>query len=114
MSEGFDLAKIKEEGGFKADFRQEGSTLNIALSGRLDTGTSPALLTQFREAQAKGGFSRICLDAQNLKYISSAGLRVFLIMRKTLAGSEYFSIENMNKSVKDTIETTGFDTIFFG
>lgn len=49
---------------------------------------------------------------KNLEYISSAGLRVLLIMRKALAGDSDFSLINMSDQVKEIIETTGFDTIF--
>ena len=46
-----------------------------------------------------------------LEYISSAGLRVLLIMRKSVDDGAGFSLINMNKAVRDIMETTGFDTI---
>ena len=49
---------------------------------------------------------------KNLEYISSAGLRVLMIMRKALADGKNFSLINMNDNVTNIIETTGFDTIF--
>ena len=52
------------------------------------------------------------VDFENLEYISSAGLRVLLIMRKALTDKGSFDLINMNDTVKEIIETTGFDTIF--
>ena len=70
------------------------------------------LLALYREAESKGNITGICVDMKNLEYISSAGLRVLLIMRKALAGDSDFSLINMSDQVKEIIETTGFDTIF--
>ena len=96
---------------FKADVKMTGDTLNIALSGRLDTITSTELLSQYKEASAKGNISAISIDMKNLKYISSAGLRVLLIMRKAVDGGDKFRLINMNEIVRDIMASTGFDTI---
>ena len=101
-----------EEDNFNADVRLRDDILNISLKGRLDTISSPGLLALYREAQAKGKISGICVDMRDLEYISSAGLRVLLIMRKDIADGKDFILINMNETVKEIIETTGFDTIF--
>ena len=57
-----------------------GSTLNVMLSGRLDTTTSPQL-----EAELKSflnGITELKLDFKDLEYLSSAGLRVLLAAEK--------------------------------
>ena len=102
----------RSENNFKADVRLNDNTLNVSLTGRLDTITSPGLLSLYREAEAKGSIESICVDMKNLEYISSAGLRVILIMRKALKSEKDFSLINMSDEVKKIIETTGFDTIF--
>ena len=89
-----------------------GETAFLCKEGRLDTITSPGLLSLYREAEAKGSIESICVDMKNLEYISSAGLRVILIMRKALKSEKDFSLINMSDEVKKIIETTGFDTIF--
>ena len=101
-----------EEDNFKADLDLNGNALKVALTGRLDTISSPGLLALYREAEAKGTITDICVDMKNLEYVSSAGLRVLLIMRKALKGDNAFSLINVSDSVKAIIETTGFDTIF--
>ncbi|MCR4589915.1 MAG: anti-sigma factor antagonist [Lachnospiraceae bacterium] len=97
---------------FKADVKFNEGTLHVALAGRLDTISAPELLALYKEAEAKGQITNICIDMKNLEYISSAGLRVLLIMRKALQQSEEFSLININTLVQEIIETTGFDTIF--
>ena len=101
-----------EDDNFKADVGLTGKALNIKLAGRLDTITAPGLLELYRKAESKGGYDSICIDMKDLAYISSAGLRVLLIMKKALTDNNAFDLINMNDSVKEIIETTGFDTIF--
>jgi anti-anti-sigma factor len=101
-----------EDDNFKANVELLGKTLHVTLAGRLDTITAPSLLALYREAESKGGYNDICIDMKELEYISSAGLRVLLIMRKALTDEGSFNLINMNDTVKEIIETTGFDTIF--
>ena len=101
----------KEE-NFNANVRLNDDKLYIELTGRLDTITAPELLSLYKEADAKAKISHITIDMKKLDYVSSAGLRVLLIMRKALPDNECFNIINMNENVKEIIETTGFDTIF--
>ena len=101
-----------DEGGFKVDVKRSGDTLKVQIAGRLDTITAPELLALYKEAEAKGKISSICVDMKELQYVSSAGLRVLLIMRKAIEGENDFSLINVSDAVKEIIETTGFDTIF--
>lgn len=103
---------ICEDDNFKANVELFGKTLHVTLAGRLDTITAPDLLALYREAESKGGYNDICVDMKELEYVSSAGLRVLLIMRKALTDKGSFDLINMNDTVKEIIETTGFDTIF--
>lgn len=101
----------REDKDFKADVRAIGDTLNIALSGRLDTITSPDLLALYKEASSKATIGSIVIDMKDLDYISSAGLRVLLIMRQDIDSGNDFSIININQNVMEILETTGFDGI---
>ena len=101
-----------KEDNFKADVKLSDDTLNVSLTGRLDTITAPGLLALYKDADAKGKITSVCVDMKELEYISSAGLRVLMIMRKALDDGKNFSLINMNDTVKEIIETTGFDTIF--
>ncbi len=96
---------------FSAHARMSDDTLNITVFGRLDTITAPELLSLYKESAAKSKITAISVDMNGLEYISSAGLRVLLIMRKSVDDGARFSLINMNKAVRDIMETTGFDTI---
>ncbi len=49
------------------------------------------------------------LHIENMSYISSAGLRVLLIMYKALDDKDQFKLVGMTDSVKEIMEVTGFD-----
>ena len=44
-----------------------------------------------------------------MAYISSAGLRVLLMMYKALPDKEHFEMTGVNSEVREILETTGFD-----
>ena len=88
---------------------QNGNELTIALEGRLDTATSPQL-----EAELKGsldGIAALALDFQKLEYISSAGLRVLLSAQKTMNGRGGMKVTNVNDTIMEIFEVTGFTDI---
>ena len=53
--------------------KTDGSSLNIALEGRLDTMTSPQLEETLKDSL--DGVTSLIMDFEKLEYISSAGLR---------------------------------------
>lgn len=59
------------------------ATATIKLTGSLDTATAPELERQLTPVLA-GGVKDVVFDLAQLKFISSAGLRVFSIVRKQL------------------------------
>ncbi len=84
----------------------EGTSLNIALKGRLDTTTSPQLEAELRSALE--GITDLVFDLKDLEYISSAGLRVLLSTQKTMNRQGTMTIRNANSDVMDVFEVTGF------
>jgi anti-anti-sigma factor len=62
---------------------QTAGATTIKLTGSLDTATAPELEKQLAPVIA-GGVKDIVFDLAQLKFISSAGLRVFSTTRKTL------------------------------
>ena len=85
----------------------EGTTLVLALIGRLDANTSPELEEELN--QSLEGIDTIIYDFKNLDYISSAGLRVLLISQKQMnriGGS--MVVRHVNDIVADIFEVTGF------
>ena len=102
---------VREEKDFKAQMRMRGGDLEITVSGRLDTITAPTLLAMFRDAEKEQTIASVTIDMANLVYISSAGLRVLILMLKTLEDADHLNLINMSKAVAEIIETTGLDTL---
>lgn len=73
----------------------------------MDTLTAPELLQKFQELPDKA--AAIEIDAANMTYVSSAGLRVLLMMYKSLEDKSRFKLLNVNDEVKEILEVTGFD-----
>ena len=87
-----------------------GTTLMVALEGRLDTTTAPKL----EEEELRGsvdGVSRLVFDLEKLEYISSAGLRVLLAMQKLMNQQGEMVLQNVNEAVMEVFEVTGFSDI---
>ena len=84
-----------------------GENLTIALVGRLDTVTSVELNDAFTKEEVKENL--VVFDFQELQYISSAGLRVLLAIKKSLEdeGKE-LEIINLNNVVREVFKVTGF------
>lgn len=86
-----------------------GTALNIALEGRLDTTTAPEL-----EQALKGDMdaaTALMLDFAKLDYISSAGLRVLLSAHKAMSKKGGMKVVNANEMVKEVFDVTGFADI---
>ena len=98
-----------ESEGFGIRASMLGSTLSLTLSGRLDTITAPNLLSFFEKAQAERPADAVTVDCSRLDYISSAGLRVLLIMHKACAGG--VTLCGANEIVTEILSQTGFDSI---
>ena len=86
-----------------------GTALEIALEGRLDTMTAPELEAELN--QTMGGADSLTLDFSKLDYISSAGLRVLLTAHKAMAAKGGMKIRNVNEVVQEVFEVTGFADI---
>ncbi|MBR6186171.1 MAG: STAS domain-containing protein [Clostridia bacterium] len=89
--------------------KQNGTSLEIALEGRLDTMTAPEL-----EKELTAGLDAaetLTLDFENLAYISSAGLRVLLSAHKLMSRKGGMKIVNVNEIVKEVFDVTGFADI---
>jgi anti-sigma B factor antagonist len=62
---------------------QNNGTITVKLNGSLDTATAPDLEREIGPVLARCG-KDLVFDLAQLKFISSAGLRVFSIVRKQL------------------------------
>ena len=89
---------------------KNGEALEVALSGRLDTNTSPEFEAYLKENLA--GVTNLAIDLIDVQYVSSAGLRVFLFAHKELAkvGSG-LTLRHPNEYIADVLDATGFTEI---
>ncbi|MBO4351772.1 MAG: STAS domain-containing protein [Proteobacteria bacterium] len=83
-----------------------GSTLTIALEGRLDTTTAPDLDQELKASL--NDVSDLIFDFAALEYISSAGLRVLLSAQKTMSKQGSMKILHVNDMVMEVFDVTGF------
>ncbi len=87
----------------------ENGVLNILLDGKLDTSTTPQA-TEEIEAELENAQS-IVIDMKDLKYISSAGLRLLLSLHKKMAEKGGLTIKNVNDTNMEIFDFTGFTDI---
>ena len=80
--------------------------LTIKITGRLDTTTAPNLEAEFKSSIA--GVEKLVLDFTALEYLSSAGLRVLLAAQKVMNKQGEMVIKNVNATVNEIFEVTGF------
>ena len=83
----------------------------LAFEGRLDTQTSPDAQQQLTRLIEEGE-TKILVNLEKLDYISSAGLRVLLVVAKKLkANAGELRICSLNAVVKEVFDISGFDMI---
>jgi Anti-anti-sigma regulatory factor (antagonist of anti-sigma factor) len=82
----------------------------IPLKGRIDSSNAPEAERYILSLAEAKPDSIPVFDASNLTYISSAGLRILMKMRKAV-GQE-MEIQNVSPEVYEILETTGFTELF--
>lgn len=87
---------------------RSGAVVVLALSGKLDGFSAPALEAQITRLLSDGA-KRIVFDCSGLEYISSAGLRVFLATARHLqtAGGQC-SFAALPIAVREIFRLSGF------
>ena len=79
--------------------------LKVAISGRLDTTTAPELEKELDFT----GITSVEFDLADLEYVSSAGLRVILMVKNNMKGN--FVLKNVKPEIMEIFEITGFADI---
>ncbi len=92
------------------NINNEGSTISIALSGRLDTTTAPELEQKYDDVFKEN--KELIFDFNGLDYISSAGLRVMLLAQKQANKQNLkMKVINVCPEINEIFEMTGFSDI---
>lgn len=88
----------------------KGTSLILALEGRLDTTTAPELEAELKES-LKEDITNLVLDMKELVYLSSAGLRVILAAQKQMNKQGSMVVQNVCETIMEVFEVTGFSDI---
>ncbi|HWS27886.1 MAG TPA: STAS domain-containing protein [Xanthomonadales bacterium] len=90
---------------------QEGNVVVVCPVGRIDSTTAAELERACDDHLARGA-KRLLLDLGGTQYVSSAGLRVFLVVGKKLqrVGGR-LALCNMQPLVREVMAIAGFDRI---
>ena len=94
------------------DIKEENGGMTAIINGRLDT---PAAVKAQQEIipLLENADKEITLDCEQLEYISSSGLRLFLTIRKeSAAKGGKVVIEHINDEIKKVFMMTGFFNLF--
>ena len=95
----------------EVETERQGDTLIAKTDGRVDGANAREFQTALEAAiDSKDG--AVLLDMEKLSYISSAGLRVILLMAKVLQGrNAKFAICSLAASIREVFQISGFDKI---
>ena len=101
-----------EKGSFMDNFAISSSAtpegLTVFVSGRIDSNNAHDFEEALFAERAKNPEGTLTLDACDLEYISSAGLRVIMRMRKEESS---LNVVNASSEVYDIFDVTGFTSI---
>ena len=89
----------------KIEFRTDKDILYISLDGRIDASNAAEVENSIAEIRKANQGLHTVLDADTLEYISSAGLRIMLRLRKE---EPKLAIINVSPEVYSVFEMTGF------
>lgn len=84
----------------------------VGLKGKLDANTAPQLQEKLLAA-ITGGEKHFAVDCAHLEYISSAGLRTFLLAAKQLKNvNGKIVLHAMKEHIKEVFDLAGFSAAF--
>lgn len=85
---------------------KKGNELTLTMVGRLDTTTAPQLERETEKSLKE--IKALILDMEGLEYLSSAGLRVILLLQKKMNQQGTMVVRNVNEAIMEVFEITGF------
>lgn len=79
------------------------------MSGNLDSLSAPKLLANYDRIKEDNAFNSVFIDCSKLEYLSSAGLRVLLIMQNDC--KEGVIMKSCDETVIEALSTTNIDIL---
>ena len=83
-----------------------GESATLVVVGRLDTQTAPELEKEVDNVVSD--IKELTFDMTGLEYVSSAGLRVILKAQKIMNTKGSMKLTNVNDSIMEVFDITGF------
>ena len=102
-SDNVDISDGKTE-SFNADASIDGDRLNLNLTGNLDSLSAPKLLASYEKIKKDNTLNSVFIDCSKLDYVSSAGLRVILIMQNDC--EDGVTMKSCNETVIEALSNT--------
>ena len=90
--------------------RETNNEYIFRLEGRIDSSNTSELYQALRDALQDAGEEELVLDASDLNYISSAGLRLLLNLLKEIGHP--LEIRNVSPEIYEIMDMTGFTEMF--
>lgn len=92
--------------------QRDGNVIVLAVEGRVDATTSDALQGKVNDVVAQGE-KLLVIDGAKLSYISSSGLRVFLLAWKRMSAvAGRMAVCSLNDRVEHVFEITKLTSVF--
>ena len=92
----------------KVTKKQAGNRLTVFIEGKLDAENSQQFEAELGDIT---GVEDLIFDLKDMKYVSSAGLRVILNAQKVMDEQGNMTVRNVNDEVMNILHETGFDKI---
>lgn len=87
---------------------RQGDVVVVAINGKLDAISSPQLETRLLE-HIDAGEKKLVLDLSQVSYVSSAGIRAFLVAHKRMKDrGGQVSFAGLTQDVRRVFDLTGF------
>ncbi|MBO6141456.1 MAG: STAS domain-containing protein [Ruminococcus sp.] len=87
----------------------DNNTTILTVSGRVDTTTTPMLETEIRASYDE--CNALVVDFTDVKYVSSAGLRILLSAHKVMSKKGGLRVTGVSDEIMEVFDITGFSTI---
>ena len=94
----------------KLDVEVEDGITVVRPRGKLDAMSSPDFQDAINEV-LDGGVQQLIVDLTDVPFVSSAGLRVFVVIAKKLKGSGKLVVTGLSENVHEVFSLAGFDRL---
>ena len=92
-------------------YRIDKEILYIAVAGRVDASNAAEAEEKIFNIKKDNPGKHVVVDADNLEYISSAGLRVILKAQKMMNAKGNMKLTHVNETIMEVFDITGFADI---